>query len=190
MNLEEMKKIWNSETQETLYAIDQEGMSKIVNRKRAKTLKRVSLVENLVMWMNIILPTGLVILTIVANKPKASVYIMSTFMFLTAAYIGYFRNKRLNSYKNWGKSMLDTLEEAIHNASYQARLSKTILVWYLLGIAIISISMLIAEGKPLWLISIMLGFFVLAFFVGKWEQRAFHDRYRDELISLKEKLVS
>ena len=190
MNLEEMKKIWNSETQETLYAIDQEGMSKIVNRKRAKTLKRVSLVENLIMWMNIILPTGLVILTIVANKPKASVYIMSTFMFLTAAYIGYFRNKRLNSYKNWGKSMLDTLEEAIHNASYQARLSKTILVWYLLGIAIISISMLIAEGKPLWLISIMLGFFVLAFFVGKWEQSAFHDRYRDELISLKEKLVS
>ena len=103
MNLEEMEKVWNSETQETLYAIDQKGMSNIVNKKGAKTLKRVSLVENLLMWMNIILPTGLIILTIVANKPKASVYFMSAFMFLTAAYIGYFRNKKNQQLQKLGK---------------------------------------------------------------------------------------
>ena len=85
--------------------------------------------------------------------------------------------------------MLDTLDEAIHNATYQARLSKTILIWYLLGMAIISISMLIVEGKSIWLISVMIVFFVFALFVGKWEQRVFHDRYRDELVAFKEKLI-
>jgi len=178
MNIEEMQKIWNSDTQKHLYAIDEKGMERIVFKKRDKAKKRVNLVENLILWMNIVLPVFLIIFSTIKGKHKVSVYIMEAFMFLTAAYIAYHKNLRLNSYKNWGKSMLDVLDEAIHNATYQARLSNTLLIWYLLGLAVISVTMLIFE------------LFGLAFFFGRWEQRCFHDRYRDELITLKEKLLS
>ena len=188
MNLEEMQKIWNSDTQEHLYAIDEKGMEKIVFKKRNKAIKRVTLVENLILWMNILLPSFLIVFAFIKGKDKVSIYLMEAFMFLTAAYIAYHKNLRLKSYKNWGKSMMDVLDEAIHNATYQARLSKTLLIWYLLGLAIISIIMLIFEGKPWWLIFLMGLFFGLAFFFGRWEQRYFHDRHRDELIALKDKL--
>ncbi|MEM9545264.1 MAG: hypothetical protein AAGA77_04790 [Bacteroidota bacterium] len=190
MNIEEMQKIWNSDTQEHLYAIDEKGMEKIVFTKRNKAIKRVNLVENIILWMNILLPSFLIILAFIKGKDKVSIYAMEAFMFLTAAYIAYHKNLRIKSYKNWGKSMMDVLEEAIHNATYQARLSNTLLIWYLLGLAIISIAMLILEGKPWWLILLMGLFFGLAFIFGRWEQRCFHNRYRDELITLKKKLQS
>lgn len=188
MNIKEMQKIWNSDTQNFLYAIDEKGMEGIIKNKKAKAIKRVNLVENLIMWMNIILPFALICLSWISGKNKGSVYIMAAFMLLSAAYIAYHKNLRIRSYKNWGKSMLDSLEEAIHNATYQARLSKTLLVWYLLGLAIIS--MLIIEGKPWWFTLLLSLFFGLAFYFGRWEQRCFHDRYRDELITLRDTLLS
>ncbi len=190
MMFDDIQKIWDSDKNENLYIINSNGMEKIIKSKNKAAGTRVNRVEQGLMWMNIILPLGLILFAALKGKHKAGVYFMEAFMFLTAAYISYHRRLRIKSQQNWDKTMLGSLDEAIHNASYQARLTSTLLVWYLLGLGVISILLLIAEGEPLWLVLLMAGFFAGAFWLGKWEQRCFHDRYRDELLDLKSKLTT
>lgn len=188
MNIDELKKVWDDENNQPLYVINQINMEKIIEKKGRKANRRVVIVENFMIGMNILIPIGLIIFAAIQGKDKASIYFMEAFMFLTAAYIMYHRQRRLSSQKNWGKSIMNSLDEAIHNATYQARLTKTLLVWYLLGLGVISVVMLILEGKPLWLILLMIGFFIGASLLGRLEQKYLHDRYRDELIAMKSKL--
>ncbi|MDF1697241.1 MAG: hypothetical protein P1U56_15465 [Saprospiraceae bacterium] len=69
-------------------------------------------------------------------------------------------------------------------------MTKIFLTWYILGIGALSVINLIIENSNPWLIGMITVIFIIGFLVGKWEQRAWHDKQRDDLIALRSKLLS
>lgn len=189
MNLEDMKKVWDSESNQTLYVIDQSKMETMVNRKSKNANKRASYVENFIIFMNLIVPVILFVIGGLNDNVGFGEYSMGLFCLISVVVTLIYKRKRLSSQINSGDTMLDNLTQAIHNATYQARMTDFFLTWYILGVGILSISNLIREGINIWFIASMILVFVVGLIVGRWEQRCWHEKKRDELLDLKEKLI-
>ena len=183
-----MRKVWDSDSNQTLYVIDQSKMNQMVNKKSMSANRRASYVENFIIIMNIGIPIIIFTLTGLNDNIGFGEYSIGALTIATAAGTYYYKRVRLANQLNEGDSVLNNLDQAIHNATYQSRLSKFLLTWYIGGLAILSISNLILEETNLWFI-LMIGFvFIVALVVGQWEQRCLHDKKRNELIDLKCKL--
>ena len=111
-------------------------------------------------------------------------------MFLAAAFISYSQNKRKKEIRSQGDTVLAHLDVAIENATYTARLTNYLLKWYIVIIGIGSCLTLYFSGAQWYFMVAIIIVFIIAFFVGRWEQRAWHDKRRDDLIALKEKVLS
>jgi membrane protein implicated in regulation of membrane protease activity len=68
-------------------------------------------------------------------------------------------------------------------------MTNAFLIWYIVGIGTTSLISLYLDGSPWYYIAGMSLFFILAIVAGRWEQRAWHDKRRDNLIALREKIV-
>ena len=190
MKLEEMQKIWDSKSNQTLFVMNQESVEKHVKNRSNKVNKRAAFVENFIIGMNFIVPTILFLLAYLNDKLDFGEYAVGAFMFATVIFTFNYKMKRINSQKNWGITMLDSIDQAIHNATYQAKMTKVFLTWYILGVGALSVINLIIEDANPWLIVMISFVFLIGFIVGKWEQRSWHDKQRDDLIALREKLIS
>ncbi len=188
MNLEDMKKVWDSDSNQTLYVIDQFKMDQMVNKKSMSANRRASYVENFIIIMNVGIPIIIFTLTGLCDSIGFGEYSIGLLTLATAAGTYYYKKVRQANQLNEGDSVLNNLDQAIHNATYQSRLSKFLLTWYIGGIAILSIFHLILEKTNLWFILMITVTFIIALVVGRWEQRCLHDKKRNELIDLKRKL--
>ena len=189
MNLEDMKKIWDSDSNQTLYVIDQHKMDQIVNKKSINANRRVNYVENIIIILNIGIPIIIFALTKGSDKVGFGEYSIGLLTLSTAVGTYYYKRVRLANQLNEGDSILNNLDQAINNATYQSKLSNFLLIWYILGVATLSVINLILEDTNIWLIVMMIFIFIVALAVGRWEQRCWHDKKRDELIDLKRKLT-
>lgn len=188
MNLEDMKKVWDSDSNQTLYVIDQSKMDQIVNKKSMSANRRASYVENFIIIMNLVIPVVLFTIAGLNDQIDFGEYSMGLFTIATAAGTYYYKRVRLANQLNQGDSVLDNLDQAIHNATYQAKMTSFFLTWYIIGVSALTISNLILEGTNIWFIIMISIVFIIGLIVGRWEQRCWHDKKRDELIELKKKL--
>ena len=190
MNIEEMKKYWDTENQRTLYVIDEEAMNDMVLKKSTSAIRKGQIIEDFILWMNIIVPVVLLFLLYINKEHNVATYLTSAFMFLAAAFISYSQNKRKKEIRSQGDTVLAHLDVAIENATYTARLTNYLLKWYIVIIGIGSCLTLYFSGAQWYFMVAIIIVFIIAFFVGRWEQRAWHDKRRDDLIALKEKVLS
>ncbi len=190
MKLEEMQKIWDTKTNQTLYVMDEKAVEKVVKGKANSANRRAAFVENFIIGMNVIVPLVLFGIASLKDKQHFGEYALGIFMLITAIYTYNYKKRRINSQKNWGKSMLDSMDHAIHNATYQVKMTNIFLTWYIVIVGILTIINLIIEDTQLWLIFMIAGTFIVALVVGRWEQRACHNKQLDDLISLRAKLLS
>ena len=82
--------------------------------------------------------------------------------------------------------MLGDLEHAIANATYQVRLSQ-VMRWNNLPISLFLLIGFWENGKPLWIVAVVLIFFSLVHYASGWEHNIYKSRKR-ELESLRKKL--
>lgn len=189
MNIEDMQKIWDSESHRTLYVIDQSKLEKIVNQKSLDANRRAAYVENFIIAMNVLVPLILFLIGGLNDTLDFGEYAIGTFCLITVIATFIYKRRRVGSQLNFGDSMLDNLDHAIHNARYQAKMTDFFLTWYILGVGILSIINLIREGTNIWFVMGIAIVFVIGLIVGRWEQKCWHEKKRDELISLRKKLT-
>ena len=189
MNIEDMKKIWDSEGNQTLYVLNESKVESIVNKKSLDANKRASYVENFIITVNLVLPIALFIFASIKEELNFGEWALILFSLLSAMGTYYYKRVRISNQLNAGDAMLDNLDQAIHNATYQARMTQFILTWYIIGVASLMIYNMIREGTNIWFIVGISFTFIVAWFVGRWEQKCWHDKKRDELIALKRKLM-
>ena len=183
-----MKKIWDSESNQTLYVIDQSKVEQMVNNKSMSANKRAGYVENFIIIMNLIVPIILFVIGGLNNEIGFGEYSMAIFCLISVGATLIYKRRRLSSQLNSGDTMLDNLKHAIHNATYQARMTDFFLTWYIIGVGVLSIFNLVKEGTNIWIVISMALVFVVGLIVGRWEQRCWHEKKRDELISLLDRL--
>lgn len=190
MKLEEMQKIWDSKNNQTLYIMNEQAVEKFVTKKANSANKKAAYVENFIIIMNIIVPLILIGISSINNKQNFVEYILLLFMFTTAILTYIYKKRRISSQKNWGKSMLDSMDHAIHNATYQAKMTNIFLTWYTLGVGVLTVINLLMTDTNIWLVGMIVFIFIIGLVVGKWEQRSFHNKQLEDLISLRQKLIS
>jgi len=183
-----MQKIWDSESNQTLYIMNQSKVDEIVNKKSNNAHARANYVEGFIIIMNVVVPLILLLIGGLHDTIGFGEYSFCGFALITVIATLIYRRNRIKSQPVLGDSMLDNLDHAIHNATHQARMTGFFLIWYIVGVGVLSIYNLILEEANIWFIIGMTIVFVIGLIVGRWEQRCWHERKRDELISLRNKL--
>lgn len=189
MEFEEMKKIWDAQNNQALYAIDETALHNRVIAKKSKARRMADLTEKIFIGANILAGLMIVVPTVVKNKVSISGILMAVLMFFTAGYIVNRRNRRLKTQDNFDKSMLGDLDNAITTADYQVNFSRSSR-YYLLAIVVLSLSSLLESNSPWWVIVLVAIFFILTYIGAKWEYRTFYASQKKDLRAMRDKLVS
>ena len=186
MEFDEMKKIWDSQNNEPLYVINEKALHNRILSKKKRAGHVANFSELLTIFVNI--GAGLFVLgaTLYTKSSNIPMYLMAAWMFITALYILVVRIRRTKGEHGFERSMLDDLNHAISNATYQVRLSQ-LMRWNILPIAIFIFFSFLESGKPAWIATLILIFFALIYYAAGWEHRIYKAR-KHELEVLQKKL--
>ncbi len=189
MEFEEMKKIWDAQSNQAMYAIDEAALRNRVIAKKAKARKLAGLTEKIFIGANIFAGSIIVVASVIKDKWSVSGLIMTAFMYFIAGYIVVRRNKRLKSQDKFERTMLGDLDNAIATADYQVNFSRS--SRYYLGVVVgLSLTSLLEANSPWWVVVLAALFFILTYIGAKWEYRTFYASQKKELRSMRDKLVS
>lgn len=184
-----MKKIWDAQNGQAMYAIDETALHNNVIKKKNKARRTADLTEKVFIGANIVAGLMIVVPTIIKEHFSISGSLMAVMMFFTAGYILNKRKKRLASQDNFEKTVIGDLDNAISTADYQVNFSKSSR-YYLLAIVLLSLSSLIESGAPWWVMLLIIVFFVVCYIAAKWEYKTFYASQKKDLRAMREKLES
>ena len=178
MEFEEMKKIWDSQNNEPLYAINEEALHNRILSKKKTGYHITNVSELLLIIVNA--TAGLFVLSVNLSKPGVNMYmyLLATWMLFSALYMLVSRIRRINGSQRFDRSMLGDLSNAISIATYQVRLSQ-VGRWNILPIGVLCLLALWDSGKPIWSIVIIGIFFVFAARGTVWEHSIYKNRKKD-----------
>ena len=188
MEFEELKKIWDAQNNQPLYAINEKAMYNLVLSKKKQAHHITNISELLLIFVNI--GSGILILALNLFKQSGniSLYVLSAWMLGSALYTLIHRIQRIKGNQQFDRSINGDLSHAISMASYQVRISQ-IMRWNILPIAMLTLLGLWEGGKPIWIAIIVLLFFALSYYAGGWEHNIYKKKKR-ELEILQKKLGS
>ena len=186
MEFDELQKIWDAQSNQPLYAINEKALHNRVQSKMNRARLAANVSEILLMIIN--LGTGSFIFRINFLKKPANIflYVLAAWMFGTFVYILVSRVRRIKGDRRFDRSIRGDLQYAISLAAYQVRLSQ-LMRWNNLVLFAFILLSAVEGGKLFWTSVVVLISFTLAWFVGKWEDRINKNRKR-ELEILEEKL--
>ncbi|MEQ9413515.1 MAG: hypothetical protein RIF39_06775 [Cyclobacteriaceae bacterium] len=188
MKFEDMKKIWDEQDQQHKYVVDEKKLHETIQMRKRKGSRYVSKMEWMLIFANVL--AGGVIIVMNFIKTSGDIYAngLGVLMLAAGIYIYTKRNHRLKNENRFDRTMLGDLDHAISNANYRARLSYGMLIYFIF-VAILSIGNAMEEEKSLEKIGLIVVFFVITWFLGRWEHKAWHVANKKRLISMRDKLV-
>lgn len=188
MEFEEMQKIWDEQKGETMYAINETALHNSIGRKKDAASRRINKVEISLMIINTIVSIILIVDAIV-DKEGFWDYTGGIIMALTVVALFFFRKNRKKKENTFDRSMMGELDHAIANTHSIIQVATSMIYFYLIPVGVFSLGKMIYFGASLekWLL--IIGFYMLAFFLIRWERKAFHIPRKDSLMALKKKLM-
>ena len=187
MEFEEMKKIWDTQNNEPIYAIDEAALHQRIQAKRNRAKWNADLTE-----------VGLVVIAIVVSSflfiKNRGGYTLYAFLpaiaiLLTAVYVLVGRLKRIRVAKQFDRSILGDLDEAISHLSFEINRSRIFMWWYTLPLCFSIIPSMVVNDTPPWKWVVLLIGFFLSYMVVQLGLRYKQLPRRRELEALREKLI-
>jgi uncharacterized membrane protein YobD (UPF0266 family) len=187
MRFEEMKKIWDDQNKEHVFAIDEKQLHQNIEEKKRKSSALVSKIEIMLIVVNSLASSTIIGLNVVQRKGNIFENAMALLMLVTAIYIIFRRAHRLKNENRFDRTMLGDLDHAISNATYQAQLSYGMLInCVIMGILLFFNA--VAEDKSpttLFLIAVL---FAITIYLSRWEHRSWHVARKKRLEGMRAKL--
>ena len=188
MEFEQLKKIWNSQNNKPMYAINEEALHNHIRAKKNSTLRVSNKTELLLIIVNLAVGIFAIIKDVLSEDKNIFSYLIAVFMFATAVYVWNIRLRRRREENQFERSILGDLDHAISNARYQVRLSRAML-WYVLPLAILTLLLTLNGHSAIWKLVLFSGLFIGTYFAGRWEHGIYVSKKR-ALEGIKDKLVS
>jgi NADH:ubiquinone oxidoreductase subunit H len=186
MEFDELKKIWDSQNNQLLYAFDENALHKLVESKKKKAHHIANISELLLFIVNFGAGAFIFGITFFGHIKSAFLYVIAVWMFSCALYLLINRVRRIKENKKYDRTVLGDLNHVLSLVSYQVHLSQT-MRWNILPVGMLSLLAIWEAGKSIWIIVSILIFFVLAYFLSGLEHNIYKSRKR-ELKKLQEKL--
>lgn len=189
MEFDEMKKIWDAQNGQTLYAIDEEALHKRVLNKRNKAAKLASITELMIISALLFSTSIIMAAAIYKSKYDLMPMGMAVLMLIAAVMIYMRRNKRLSWQNNFENSILGDVNQAVANANYQVKLSHSV-KWFLLVVALFTTAGVIESGAEWWKGALVGLFFIIVYYASRWEYRTFYVSQKKGLEKMRDKLIA
>ena len=172
MEFEELQKIWDTQNNEPLYAINEKALHNRILSKKKQGLH----ITNTSELLSIIVNAGAGCFIFGVNFFKHSgnifMYLLSAWMIVCALYLLVSRLHRIKANQKFDRSISGDLNHAISVATYQVRLSQ-MMRWNLLPVGTLIVLGVWGSGK-FWLAVGMVVLFLLTHYASRWE----HNKYK------------
>lgn len=188
MKFEEMKKIWDEQSKEHVYAIDEKRLHQNIEEKKHTSSSLVSKIEIMLIVVNLLAGSTVLGLNIVQQSGNLFDNAVALLMLATAVYVFFKRNHRLKNEDRFDRTMLGDLDHAISNATYQAKLSYGMLINAVI-IGILLFLNAVAEDKSPGILFLIIVLFAITIYLSRWEHRSWHVARKKRLEAMRAKLV-
>jgi hypothetical protein len=183
MEFDELQKIWDTQNNQPLYAINEQALHKRIVAKKHQAVRIVVRSE----WILIIVNTASGLFTLTQNgRSLIFVYVLVAWMLGTALYVLVNRIRRMRAHKQFDRSMSGDLQHALAAVNYQMRISQ-IMRWNILFMGGLMSLTNWEGGQSVWFILGVAFLFLLVFYASGWEMRIYKAKKR-ELEVLQKKL--
>jgi hypothetical protein len=186
MEFDEMKKIWDTQNNEPIYAINEKALHNRILSKKNQARHITNITELLSIIANVVCACFILGINIYKQRENVFMYLLSAWMFVTALYLLVSRIRRIKNDHQFDRSLHGDLAYAISVATYQVGLSR-LMRWNVLPIGILILLGVWDGGKSIWLALGILIFFILTNYAAGWEHNIYKSKKR-ELEVLKSKL--
>lgn len=184
MEFKDMQKIWDTQNDVPLYAIDEAALYKRILAKS----KRASRVANMNEIGLTLIMLSLSVLLIIIDRSSMYAYVSALMMFLIAVYVWVGRIRRKQREQTFDRSMLGELDMAIANVDNEVNRARTFVWWMILPAGLPVLLNMIQAGVVFWKWLIIPASYALAYALVQWELRRCHLPRKQELEILREKL--
>lgn len=188
MELEEMKKIWDTQNNEPLYAINEAGLHRRIQRKSRAINRSVIIFEVLLIAITLVV-TVQTAMDAIYDGSGLPAMLAAGVSFIVVLYIWILQRKRRKYEKRFEDSILGDLNKAISQIDYKIERQQTFLWWYMLPFAVVFAFLTPGASKPIWLWGALALGSAVAYFGSKWEIAKVHLPQKQSLESLQELLV-
>jgi hypothetical protein len=188
MEFDEMKKIWDTQSNEPLYTLSEKALHKRIEAKKNQARHITNFSE--LLWIIVNLVAGCFIAGVNFFRLRESLfmYCLAAWMLGTAVYMLASRVRRIRATGRFDRSIRGDLSHALSVATYQVRISQ-VGRWNILPMGILVIIGVWDSGKSVWWLGGLVIFFGLANYFSRWEHGIYEKRKR-ELETLQTKLES
>lgn len=165
MEFDDLKKIWDTQNNKPMYAIDEKTLQKRIRAKGGLAKRKASINE--IGLMIICVATGSFILSnaVIQEKDIYS-YLLAFTMYLIGGYVFWGRIQRKKLDNRYDLSILEELDQAIANANYLVKFAKSMVWWFILPAAsVVILKMTQATYVPVWKWIVLPASFVLSYIV-------------------------
>jgi len=137
MEFNELKNIWCSQEQKTMYTLNSDELINQIQSKKRSAGKIANFSELVIIGTGIL--TAIFLFAFGFYKDKSLIFLLTiaAVPLYMAFYALYSRIQRKRKEQSFGNTLKDELDQAFSNAKYQVRLSKTGR-WILLPLAVVT----------------------------------------------------
>jgi hypothetical protein len=186
MEFDEIRKIWDSQNNEPMYAINEKALHQRILSKKNKGYHITNISELLMIITNIAAGSFVFGMSIYKQNDNAFMYLLVVWMFATALFCLVSRIRRRRGSHQFDRSMLGDLSHALSIATYQVRFS-LLARWNIVPMGTLILLGTWDGGKSVWFVVSILVFLVLTNYAAGWEHNFYKGRQR-ELEALQSKL--
>jgi len=188
MEFEDMKKIWDEQNNENIYAINESELHRRVIRKKNRVKRMINKFELTCLIAMICCALLATTMGILHNQwyklGDALIF------FMVAGYIYKSRRDRIKYEGQSNLSLLEDIEQAIRSIDYHAKRHKYFILWYMLPIFLtIIVNAAFSYSKPWWLWVAFLALFAFAYWAIKIELRCRILPKKEDLLNLRSLLL-
>lgn len=189
MEFEEMKKIWDTQRQKTMYAIDEEALHQRVVGRKEKAARVASRSERVMIGALMFSFTIVMGASIYKSEYEIAPLLLAVTMLGAAIFIGIRRRQRLAMSADFERSILGDINHAIAHATYQVRLSQGSKMLYIV-VALLSVFSLV-DTMDEWYKGAFVGLlFLVGYFGARWEHKTLYVSQKRSLEEMREQLES
>lgn len=186
MEFEEMKKIWDSQNNEQLYAINEAALHRSIKSKKKRAARLTNINDFGLMAIGI--ATAL-IYSFSAETPGIYDYLIVAMLFLLTGYVWLGRIHRKKKERTFGRTMLGDLDHAISSVSYEMNRSVKMVWYFVLPSAILIFFKLSRVDASLWKWVSIGAAFVLSALILRWDYNRCQKPKKRKLEALRDKLI-
>jgi hypothetical protein len=186
MEFDELQKIWDSQNDKPLYAIDENALHNRISSKKNMGRHITNFSELLTIVVYFAGGGFIVVINLINKNVNGFLYLMSAWMFIVAIYTLISRIRRIKKDNLFDRSIRGDLFHAVSVANYQVRFSQ-LMRWNMLPVSLLLVLSILESGKSIWLAVGTSVFLVLANYAAGWEHNVYKRRKR-ELEILRDKL--